>query len=112
METGLGREKERKINRDKRMCDYCSKIALKDSFQTPNEYEKTVAYIKELVDIQRFVLIEGSCELGCHKNIDGHWIDDIIYHIIKCPKCGQTYTCVVNTYRGGGSFSKGSSSPF
>ena len=112
METGLGREKERKINRDKRMCDYCSKIALKDSFQTPNEYEKTVAYIKELVDIQRFVLIEGSCELGYHKNIDGHWIDDIIYHIIKCPKCGQTYTCVVNTYRGGGSFSKGSSSPF
>lgn len=90
------------------MCDYCSKTALKDRFQTPNEYEKTVAYIKELVDAQHFVLIEGNCELGCHKNVNGHWIDDIIYHSIKCPKCGQTYTCIVNTYRGGGLFSKGS----
>ena len=46
METGLERGIERKINRGKSGYDYCSKIALKDRFQTPNEYEKTVAYIK------------------------------------------------------------------
>ncbi len=38
---------------------------------------------------------------------DGYQVDDIIYHVIKCPKCMQKFTCVVNTYRGGGSFKKG-----
>lgn len=90
------------------MCDYCSKIKLKDSFQTPDEYEKTIDYIKELINNQHFIFVEGSCELGCHKDTDGHWIDDVIYYIIKCPKCGQKYSCTVNTYRGGGSFRKGS----
>lgn len=89
------------------MCDYCAKIELKNKFQTPNEYEKAVDYIKELIEIQHFVLIDGNCELGCHKDVNGRWIDDIIYHVVKCPECGQTYTCIVNTYRGGGSFSKG-----
>ena len=37
---------------------------------------------------------------------DGCRVDDIIYHAIKCPKCMQKFTCVVNTYRGGGSFKK------
>ena len=78
METGLGKGIERKINRGKSGCDYCSKIALKDRFQTPNEYKKTVAYIKELLDIQHFVLIEGSCELGRHKNVNGHWMISFI----------------------------------
>ena len=26
---------------------------------------------------------------------------------IKCPECGQVFTCIVNTYKGGGSFEKG-----
>ncbi len=90
------------------MCEYCSKIKLKDRFSTPDEYEKTIDYIKGLILNQHFIFVEGNCELGCHKDMDGHWIDDIIYHIIKCPKCGQKYSCTVNTYRGGGSFEKGS----
>lgn len=90
------------------MCDYCSMIKLKDSFSTPGEYEKTIAYMKELIDSQHFIFDDGNCELGCHKDVNGYWIDDIIYHVIKCPKCGQTYSCTVNTYRGGGSFRKGS----
>lgn len=88
-------------------CDCCSKIALKESFRSPEEYEKTVAYIKGLIDIQHFVFIEGSCKLGCHKNVNGQWGSDVVYHVIKCPQCGQTYTCIVNAYRGGGSFRKG-----
>ncbi len=90
------------------MCDYCSEIELKDSFQTPSEYEKKIRYIKGLIDNKHFIFVEGSCELGGHKNADGNWIDDVIYHTIKCPKCGQIYSCTVNTYRGGGSFRKGS----
>ena len=106
-----GNGKEVEINRGN-MCDHCSKIELKDSFQTPNEYEKTVDYIKELIAVQHFVLIESNCELGCHKDVNRQWRDDIIYHVVKCPKCGQMYFCIVNTYRGGGSFSKSRQAPF
>ena len=45
--------------------------------------------------------------MGHHKNNSGQWVDDIIYHTIKCPKCGQIFTCSINTYRGGGSFTRG-----
>ena len=37
---------------------------------------------------------------------DGYRVDDIIYQAIKCPKCIQKFTCVVHTYRCGGSFKK------
>ena len=87
----------------KNMCDYCSNIKKTEDFSSPKLYEETIDYIKELVENRGFIVVEGSCKLGEHIK-DGHWIDDIIYHIIKCPKCGKRFTCIVNTYRGGGSF--------
>ena len=39
-------------------------------------------------------------------NRDGYQVDDIIFHVIKCPKCMQKFTCVVDTYRDVGSFNK------
>ena len=90
------------------MCDYCSRIRVKECFYTPREYEKTIEYVKELIEIHNFILVDGNCKIGCHENKSEKWIDDIIYHTIKCPKCEQTFSCIVNTYRGGGSFKKGS----
>lgn len=90
----------------KNMCVYCSNIKLVPSFFTPNVYEMTIEYIKELISKDGFILIDGNCEIGKHKNENGHWVDDIVFHTIKCPKCGQVYSCSVNTYRGSGSFSK------
>lgn len=89
------------------MCDYCSTISLKDFFRTPKDYEKTIEYISELIENHGFIMLESNCEVGKHKNENGQWVDDIIFHIIKCPKCGQKYSCVVNAYRGGGAFKKG-----
>lgn len=89
------------------MCDYCSSIELTDFIYTPVDYEYIVDYIKLLIAEQKFVLIDGNCELWHHKNDSGQWVDDVIYHTIKCPKCGQKFTCSVNTYRGGGSFTRG-----
>lgn len=89
------------------MCEYCSTLKLVDFFRTPKDYESTINYIKLLIKEQGFIQVDGNCEIGCHKNEQGCWIDDIIYHVIKCPKCGQIYSCTVNTYRGGGSFKKG-----
>ena len=88
------------------MCDYCSKINFVERFSSPKDYEKTIEYIMELVEKEGFIFVEGTCPLGEHRK-DGCFIDDIIYHVIKCPKCEQEFTCIVNTYRGGGSFSKG-----
>lgn len=89
------------------MCKCCSFIKLVNSFSTPDDYESTINYIQSLIKEQDFMLIEGNCEIGCHKNEQGYWVNDFIYHIIQCPKCGQVYSCSVNTYKGGGSFEKG-----
>ncbi len=89
------------------MCDYCSQIKLVKEFHTPKEYEKTIQSISELIQNDGFTLIDGNCKPGKHKDEEGHWIDDIIFHVLKCPRYGQVYTCIVNTYRGGGSFRKG-----
>ena len=89
------------------MCEYCSTLKLVNFFRTPKDYENAINYIKFLIKEQGFIMVEGNCEIGRHKNEQGCWIDDIIYHVIKCPKCGQIYSCTVNTYRGGGSFKKG-----
>ena len=89
------------------MCDYCDGLNLTKSILTPREYEKIVKYIKELIEKDGFIFVNGNCEIGEHKKEDGCWIDDIVYHTIKCPKCGQVFTCIINSYRGGGSFEKG-----
>ena len=72
------------------MCDYCLDIKKIEYFSSPKLYEETIEYIKELVENKGFIVIEGNCKLG--------------EHMIKCPKCGKKFTCIVNTYRGGGSF--------
>ena len=95
------------IWRDEVMCDHCLQIHLAENISTPLEYEKIVVYLEKMIDIYDFIFTDRNCELGRHKNEDGRWIDDIIFHTIKCTKCGQEFTCSVNTYRGGGSFRKG-----
>ncbi len=92
------------------MCDYCSQIQLVETIDTPAVYERTIKYIKELIDKRGFVLIDGNCEIGKPKDKNGRWISDIIFHSIKCPRCKQVYACSVNTYKGGG-FKKADSSP-
>ena len=88
------------------MCNHCYKINFVDRFSSPKHYEKTIEYIMELIEREGFIFFEGTCPLGEHRQ-GGCFIDDIIYHVIKCPMCEQEFTCIVNTYRGGGSFSKG-----
>lgn len=94
------------------MCDYCFQVKLVENFYSPDDYEKTIVYIKELIEEYGFVLIDGNCKIGKHKDKNGCWIDDIISHTIKCPKCGQNFICIANTYKGGGSFKKGDKLPF
>jgi predicted phosphodiesterase len=88
------------------MCDYCSHVKEVKIFRTPKEYGQTIEYIKGLIEKEKFIFVEGNCDIEEHKK-NGCWVDDIIYHVIKCPKCDQIFSCAVNTYRGDGSFKKG-----
>ena len=88
------------------ICENCGDIKLIKLFRSPYEYLQCVEYIKELISDGGFDLVEGNCPLDNVKNTNG-WADDIIYHVIRCRKCGQVYSCCVNTYRGGGAFQKG-----
>lgn len=91
----------------KNECDYCSDVKTVENFLLPREYEQCIEYIiKDLIEEKGFFVIEGNCPIGEHMK-DGFWAKDIIYHTIKCPECGQVFTCIVNTYRGGGSFESG-----
>lgn len=89
------------------MCEKCSDIKLVKLFRSPMEYTQTVEYIKALIASGDFTLVSGNCPLDGVKDTDGHWADDIIYHLIRCENCGQEFSCCCNTYRGGGSFGKG-----
>ncbi len=87
-------------------CDNCGDIRLVKLFRSPYEYLQCVEYIKDLIAEGGFELLEGNCSLDEVKDDNG-WADDIIYHAIRCKKCGQVYSCCCNTYRGGGSFGRG-----
>lgn len=88
-------------------CECCGNIKLIKLFASPYEYLQCVEYIKTLISDGGFELIDGNCPLDGVMNENNCWADDIIYHVIKCKKCGQEFSCCCNTYRGGGSFKRG-----
>ena len=88
-------------------CENCDEIRLVKLFRSSYEYMQCINYIKSLISSGGFELVEGNCSFDEIKDKDGCWLDDIIYHVIKCKKCGQVYSCSCNTYRGGGGFMKG-----
>jgi hypothetical protein len=87
--------------------DKCNNIILRDSFYSPKAYLNCLAYIEELLNTGKFVLIEKSCDIDKTKDENGYWIDDLIHHVIQCKKCGNYFNCVTDTYHGRGSFTKG-----
>ena len=90
------------------MCDYCHNIQKWKRFNAPKDYLACIEYIQQLVTNGGFELLEeeSTCPLNQVKTEDG-WADEIMVHMVRCKHCGQVFTCVVNTYRGSGSFKKG-----
>ena len=90
------------------MCDYCHNIQEWKKFNAPKDYLACIEYIQQLVTNGGFELLEeeSTCPLNQEETEDG-WADEIMVHMVRCKHCGQVFTCVVNTYRGSGSFKKG-----
>lgn len=86
------------------MCGNCDDIILRESFYSPKDYLDCLAYIQELLNTGKFVLVENTCDLDKVKDVNGCWIYDLINHEIKCKKCGKQFTCFMDTYHGIGSF--------
>lgn len=90
------------------MCEHCRNIQTWIKFDAPKDYLACIAYIQQLVEKNEFEFIseESTCPLEKVKTGNG-WADEIMVHMIQCKRCGQPFTCVVNTYRGSGHFKKG-----
>ena len=90
------------------ICDYCHNIQEWKKFNAPKDYLACIEYIQQLVTNGGFELLEeeSTCPLNQVETEDG-WADEIMVHMVRCKHCGQVFTCVVNTYRGSGSFKKG-----
>lgn len=89
------------------MCEICEKVKMMDSFPTPQAYFDCLKYIQFLVDSGRFQFESKDCDTDRVKDENGHWIADVISHVIQCKNCGQRFTCTAIPYRGSGGFSKG-----
>ncbi len=86
------------------MCENCEDIILRDSFYSPTDYMNCLKYIQELIEAGRFALINKSCDLDKVINENGRWDSDVIEHTIQCKNCGKQFSCIGETYHGGGSF--------
>lgn len=89
------------------MWEICQKVELIEGFSTPKVYFDCLTYIQSLVDSGDFVFEAKDCKTDEVQDECGHWIDDIISHVIRCKNCGQCFSSTAITYRGGGSFRKG-----
>lgn len=93
------------FGRNSRKCETCLNIRTWKQFKTPKDYLSCIAYIQQLVLDGKFALLleDSTCPLE-KVSLEDEWPDDIIVHTIRCTRCGQIFTCVVNTYRGSGKF--------
>ena len=91
------------------MCEICESVITYENIRSPSHYMSCLSSIKQLVESGKFEFVAGT-PIDKVKNERGCWIDDIIGTEIRCLTCGDFFVCVVNTYRGGGSFKRGKTS--
>lgn len=86
------------------MCEICKEVMTVDAFSNTKVYLDCLKYIQALVDSGDYSFESKDCDTDKVRDENGCWADDIIFHTIKCAKCGQIFICSANTYRGSGSF--------
>lgn len=88
------------------MCEVCNTISADYDIVLPKQYERTMTYIQDLIDQKQLIPVEGNCDIDQYKSENGCWAGDVIYHILKCPECGQLFRCSIDTYHGKGGFAR------
>lgn len=75
-------------------------------FKTPSDFLSCVERIKHFIEQGEFETVSSNFELEHPQTPDGVWKDDVMYASIRCRACGQIWSCVCDTYHGGGRFTK------
>ena len=88
------------------MCYNCKTIQTVKQIKSAEEYLAILEDMKALVARGKYELFACSHPIDAVKNENGFWVDDGIWHTIKCKECGTFFTCSVDTYHGRGSFEK------
>lgn len=83
------------------LCDICKNIEVKE-FETPKEYFDVLLYLKELTESENYEMFSGDYPIDAVQDENGCWVDDIIFHELKCKKCGAIISCYCDTFHGKG----------
>ena len=94
-------------NEDLAVCEICEKVKTVNHFCTSKAYLDCLRYMQGLVDSGDFEFESKNCDTDKVKDENGHWINDVMFHVIKCKNCGQHFTCFADTYHGNGYFKIG-----
>ena len=88
------------------MCEICKEVILRKTFYSDKDYLNCLAYIADLINSGKYILVDQTCPVDMVKSPDGCWVKDIIHHKIKCANCGDSFLAWADTYHGRGGFEK------
>ena len=98
------------LKKKRQMCEDCKNVRIIkhfDRFAWDKEYIATAAYIQELLASGKYEMFTCNHPIDALLDENGCWVDDVIWHSIKCVQCNTLFTCSCDTYHGSGSFRKG-----
>ena len=81
------------------LCDTCKNIKTGE-IETPEEYLNTLSHLNDLIKNENYEMFIGKYPIDAVQDENGKWVDDSIYHEIKCKKCGAHISCDCDTYHG------------
>lgn len=90
-----------------KMCDNCKDIKTIKRISGSEEYLAILENMKALLLSEKYEMFASNHPIDAVIDENGYWVDDGIWHTIRCKECGMLFTCSVDTYHGFGSFKKG-----
>jgi hypothetical protein len=89
------------------MCPQCDGFAGPIGFGLPGQYHRFVDRLRAALEAGTLTLVSGNVDLDAIRP-GRPWpgADDSLLHVFRCPRCGQRFRLVADTYHGGGSWQR------
>jgi hypothetical protein len=87
------------------MCPQCDAFAAPIGFGLLGQYHRFVDRLRAALEAGELTPVSGNVDLDAIRPGES-WpgADDSLLHVVRCPRCGQRFRLVVDTYHGGGSW--------